>query len=78
MTLYFFSILKKYFPSPVEIDLNEPKRVQDIFLEQLGKKQLDVSYLKFVRYAVDCEYVSGDTLVKDCREIAFIPPVSGG
>ncbi len=78
MTLYFFSILKKYFPNPVELHLTEPKRVKDIFLEQLNKKQLDESYLKFVRYAVDYEYVPGETLVKDCREIAFIPPVSGG
>ncbi len=78
MTLYFFSILKKYFPQPIELHLSEPKSVKDIFSDQLGEKKLDHSYLNFVRYAVDCEYVSPDTVVKDCREIAFIPPVSGG
>lgn len=78
MTLQFFSTLKKFFPGPVTLALTSPKSVRDIFLEQLELRGVDPAYANFVRFAVDCEYVSPDTLVTDCHEIAFIPPVSGG
>lgn len=78
MTLHFFSTLKIFFPSPVTLELTSPRSVRDIFLEQLALRGVDPEYANFVRFAVDCEYVSPETLVKDCSEIAFIPPVSGG
>lgn len=31
-----------------------------------------------VAYAINCEYVSPDTMLKDGDELAIIPPVSGG
>lgn len=31
-----------------------------------------------IRFAIDAEYVSADTLVSDGDEIAFLPPMGGG
>jgi molybdopterin synthase sulfur carrier subunit len=33
---------------------------------------------EFLRVALDSEFVSWDTPVGDARELAFLPPVSGG
>ncbi|GAA5129942.1 MoaD/ThiS family protein [Luteolibacter yonseiensis] len=37
--------------------------------------QVDIGSL---RVALDCEFTTWDTPVRDARELAFIPPVSGG
>jgi molybdopterin converting factor small subunit len=34
--------------------------------------------LDSLRVALDCEFTTWDTPVGDARELAFIPPVSGG
>ncbi len=31
-----------------------------------------------LRVALDCEFVTWDTPIGDARELAFLPPVSGG
>ena len=31
-----------------------------------------------LRVALDCEFVTWETPIADARELAFIPPVSGG
>ena len=31
-----------------------------------------------IRFAIDAEYVSADTLLSDGDEIAFLPPMGGG
>ena len=31
-----------------------------------------------IRFAIDAEYVSAETLVSDGDEIAFLPPMGGG
>ncbi len=49
-------------------------------LLQLGEEFPELRVLlPTCRLAVDCEYVSSETLIKDTEsELALIPPVSGG
>lgn len=79
VTLRFFATLKSRFHmDQKEITLERSKTAREIF-EGLFDSPEDVArFLPFTRFAVNCEYVPAETLVKDKDELAFIPPVSGG
>lgn len=77
--LCFFSTLKSYFKRDTqELIFEEPQPVRKIFLNLFEDKILAEKFLKSTRFAVNCEYVSPETLVHDGDELALIPPVSGG
>lgn len=77
--LKFFSTLKKYFPEGERaIELTDRKTAREIFLGLFESREDAERYLPFTRFAVNCEYVSPETLVNEGDELAFIPPVSGG
>ena len=77
--LRFFSILKDHFRMAEKvIPLERSATAQEIFLSLFEDKSLGEKFLKSIRFAVNCEYVSPDTRVQDGDELAMIPPVSGG
>lgn len=75
----FFSILRDFFKTgEKQISLDIPQSAKEIFLNLFEDKNQGERFLRVVRVAVNQEYVSHNTIVKDGDEIAFIPPVSGG
>jgi molybdopterin converting factor subunit 1 len=48
-------------------------------LESLAKSYPGLrEWMGHLRVAVNLEYTGGDVILKDCDEVALIPPVSGG
>lgn len=79
LTLLLFASLKDAAGTPqVEIQLPEKSTVSDLqtFLAETYPKL--APWLPHTRVAVNQEYISTDTGLKDGDEIALIPPVSGG
>jgi len=75
----FFSQLRDYFKtSEKTFDFLEPSTAEQFFLSLFDDATEAKRWKAFVRVAVNGEYVSYDTLVKDEDEVAFVPPVSGG
>lgn len=74
VTLKFFAMLKSQIGTEEKVfDTHSPLTAGEIFLNYFDPK-----FLPFTRFAVNWEYVPGDTVVNDGDELAFIPPVSGG
>lgn len=62
----------------IEIDVDEGAQASDV-LSAVGRRLPELSgLLPSCRLAVDCCYVSADTVISADSEIALIPPVSGG
>jgi len=79
ITLRFFATLRSHFHAEQkEITLDRPKTAREIFEELFESREDSARFLPFTRFAVNCEYVPPETLVRDNDELAFIPPVSGG
>lgn len=77
--LRFFSTLKaRFHADQKEMVLDHPKTAREIFEALFDSPEDGARFLPFTRFAINCEYVSPDTLVGDNDELAFIPPVSGG
>ena len=77
--LRFFSTLRdRFHEAEREVDLPAPCPAREIFVGLLGEGGLAERLLPSTRFAVNCEYVPPETVVKDGDELAFIPPVSGG
>lgn len=77
--LRFFSMLKERLGTGERvIDLPAPKAAKEIFVGLFDDRRSAERLLRSVRFAVNCEYVSPDALVRDGDELAVIPPVSGG
>ncbi len=77
--LRFFSSLKTLLKkSEEELRLEFPQSARSIFEGLFDDKELAARLLRSTRCAINCEYVSEETVVKHGDELAFIPPVSGG
>lgn len=77
--LLFFSTLRKRFGfSETECVLTSPRPAREIFAGLFDDPREAASYLGHVRFAINCEYVSPEALVRPGDEVAIIPPVSGG
>lgn len=77
--LRFFSILRDRFrTSEREVEIESPKEAREIFCDLFDDRGLAEQMIRSIRFAVNCEYVPAETLVKAGDELAFIPPVSGG
>lgn len=74
ITLKFFSMLRSQMGTEEKfLETDRPQTAREIFLNFFDPK-----YLPFTRFAVNWEYVSPETVIRDGDELAFIPPVSGG
>ncbi len=77
--LKFFSILKNRLGgSERELSLDRPVSIGDLFFRLIGNRTEAERMIRFIRFAVNNEYVPPDTLVHNGDEVAMIPPVSGG
>jgi sulfur-carrier protein len=77
--LKFFSMLKKTFPEGErEVEISGPRTAREIFVSLFESREAAERFLPFTRFAINCEYVPPETLVRPGDELAFIPPVSGG
>ena len=77
--LRFFATLRRYFgEGERRLEIAEPRCARDIFLDLFDSRETAERFIRHTRFAVNCEYVSPETLVKSGDELAFIPPVSGG
>ncbi|HSA59120.1 MAG TPA: MoaD/ThiS family protein [bacterium] len=79
ITLRFFATLKTRFRADQkEVTLDRSKTAREIFEELFDSPEDGARFLPFTRFAVNCEYVPPETVVRPGDELAFIPPVSGG
>lgn len=60
-----------------QVDLSNPRRIEDLLHEQSFLNPIE-AHRKALRVAVNREFSSFESEVKDGDEVAFIPPVSGG
>lgn len=79
VTLKFFATLKtRFHTGQREVTLDRSKTAREIFEDLFDFPEDSARFLPFTRFAVNCEYVPPETVVKPGDELAFIPPVSGG
>lgn len=79
VTLLFFSTLRdRMGGGECQLEVGSPTPARQIFCSLFPERPVAERLLQMIRVAVNCEYVSPDTLVRDGDEVAFIPPVSGG
>jgi molybdopterin converting factor subunit 1 len=76
--LFFASLADVVGSREVELDASEYPDVGSIFSRFEKDFPKMAEYRRAVMYAVNSEYASPETAVKDGDEIAFLPPVSGG
>ena len=79
ITVKLFAILRdRAGVSELSIDLSEDASVASA-AEQLANRLPSIrDLLPRVAFALNREYVAGDTILRDGDELALIPPVSGG
>ncbi|MDO8462630.1 MAG: MoaD/ThiS family protein [Deltaproteobacteria bacterium] len=75
---FFATLCNRFGTGEQEIEIEAPQEAREIFRSLFEDRNLADRMIRFVRFAVNCEYVSPETLVHDGDELAFIPPVSGG
>lgn len=77
--LLFFSVLRdRMRRSELECGIFEGESVLEISRRILEPVTGPLEWERFLRFAVDDEYVSRDYKPRDGDEIALIPPVAGG
>ena len=82
MKILYFAKLKELIGKSEEIIcIKQKKKISEVINEL--KKKNDVYDFAFketnsLQYAVNCEYVDLNFIVKDSDELAIFPPVSGG
>ncbi len=80
--VYFASVRERIGKS--EEDLTPPDHVQTItdligWLVQRGEEyEHAFEHSTFIRAAIDKKHAKHHVLIKDAKEIAFFPPVTGG
>lgn len=72
--LYFASLREQIGRASDTLELNEPMSALDAWKQATGKDELSDALL----IAINQEYASSDTILKDGDELAFFPPVTGG
>ena len=82
MKILYFAKLKQLIGKSEEIiSIKQKKKISQVINEL--KNRNDVYNFAFketnsLQYAVNCEYVDLNFIVKDSDELAIFPPVSGG
>jgi len=73
VTIYYFASLREEQGKEREcIIVTEGIQILDLFVQLFGREP------RGIRYAVNEEFVSGDTILQDNDQVAFIPPLGGG
>ena len=72
--LYFASLKELLGHASAELELSSPLTAGQIW-QQLNP---DIALPEGTLTAINMEYASPDTLLKDGDELAFFPPVTGG
>lgn len=77
--LKYFSIYRSRFHQD-ESSKEYPmaSTVKEVFCSHFQEKEEAEKFLRFTRFAVNCEYVPVETPLREGDELVFIPPVSGG
>ena len=52
-----------------------PRKIAELVAERHASLR---PHLKTIAYAIDGEFVNAETLLTDAKELALLPPVSGG
>ena len=79
VTVLYFGVLKDLFPNerqPVEVA--EGETVAGLLRLSQGRASKQSDVWKSLAVAVNREYASLDTVLRDGDEVALLPPVSGG
>ncbi len=77
--LKYFSVYRSRFHQEEAIqEYPAASSVKDIFFSHFQEREEAEKFLRFTRFAVNCEYVPVETLLKEGDELVFIPPLSGG
>lgn len=76
--LYFGQLRERLGKSQAKMDLFQAVKVGDLFCQILGDDPHLKSWQGSVLYAINQEQVSGDTVVHDGDEVAFMPAMAGG
>lgn len=78
VTVLFFGSLRDRFGSgPASVRVQPPLTVKELFLKLTADKGKNWEKLP-LRYALNEEFVSADTRLKEGDTVAFLPPMSGG
>jgi molybdopterin converting factor subunit 1 len=64
--------------SELSLDVAEGATVDDVRGALLSASPVLEKIVSHARWAVDAEFVSGESTITESSEIALIPPVSGG
>ncbi len=77
--LQYFSIYRSRFHEEGSTK-NYPENflVKEVFFSHFNDRLEAEKFFKFTRFAVNAEYCSAETSLKEGDELVFIPPVSGG
>ena len=62
----------------IQLDLPEGATVASAATSLAERLPAIAAYARRAAYAVNCEYVGAEMVLKDGDELALIPPVSGG
>ena len=82
MKILYFAKLKQLIGKSEEtVRIKQKKKISQVINELMNRN--DVYNFAFketnsLQYAVNCEYVDLNFIVKDTDELAIFPPVSGG
>ncbi len=74
----FATLRDRLGSSERRLEIQGPQTAREIFFSLFSDHEAAKLFLPSTRFAVNCEYVSPETLVRDGDELALIPPVSGG
>lgn len=78
ITVKYFSILSEITGiKEEELSLEKNMSVAELF-KILNQKYNFTEHQEYLRFAVNCEYVKNDFLIKANDEVALITPVAGG
>jgi sulfur-carrier protein len=73
-----FAVLKDYFDTDFELDVNEGLKVADVIDIIMIRNTMALPVLRKCRVAINENFVQTDYNVQENEELFIIPPSSGG
>ncbi|MBX9852106.1 MAG: MoaD/ThiS family protein [Cytophagaceae bacterium] len=78
VNIIVFGILKDFFSSGVELEINESDTILQVINQLRDFKKESADVLSRCRFAVHENFIDKDYLLKNGETIFIIPPSSGG